>query len=286
MCGILGYLGKFDQEAFRSGLRCIAHRGPDDSGVFVDAASGVGLGHARLSIIDLSPLGHQPMADETGRVQLVFNGEIYNYRELRADLESKGHRFKGHSDTEVLLHLYLEQGAAMLPRLNGFEVAKRLRAGESTRSIPLLILSAKGESESRIKGLELGADDYLPKPFSPRELVLRIQSLLRRSAPPAIADDSSAGPFVLDRTTLKVTMEGKRLDLTSTEFKLLSLLIGKAGVIQSREDLLTEVWGYKSTVDTRTVDTHMRRLREKLADHSACLETVRGEGYRFIVPSA
>ena len=174
----------------------------------------------------------------------------------------------------------------MLPRLNGFEVAKRLRAGESTRSIPLLILSAKGESESRIKGLELGADDYLPKPFSPRELVLRIQSLLRRSTPPSVADDSSAGPFVLDRTTLKVTMDGKRLDLTSTEFKLLSLLIGKAGVIQSREDLLTEVWGYKSTVDTRTVDTHMRRLREKLADHSACLETVRGEGYRFIVPSA
>jgi len=174
----------------------------------------------------------------------------------------------------------------MLPRLNGFEVAKRLRAEESTRFIPLLILSAKGESESRIKGLELGADDYLPKPFSPRELVLRIQSLLRRSTPPSVADDSSAGPFVLDRTTLKVTMDGKRLDLTSTEFKLLSLLIGKAGVIQSREDLLTEVWGYKSTVDTRTVDTHMRRLREKLADHSACLETVRGEGYRFIVPSA
>lgn len=174
----------------------------------------------------------------------------------------------------------------MLPRLNGFEVAKRLRAEESTRSIPLLILSAKGESESRIKGLELGADDYLPKPFSPRELVLRIQSLLRRSAPPSVADDSSAGPFVLDRTTLKVTMDGQRLDLTSTEFKLLSLLIGKAGVIQSREDLLAEVWGYKSTVDTRTVDTHMRRLREKLSDHSACLETVRGEGYRFIVPSA
>jgi two-component system phosphate regulon response regulator PhoB len=174
----------------------------------------------------------------------------------------------------------------MLPRLNGFEVAKRLRSGESTRSIPLLILSAKGESESRIKGLELGADDYLCKPFSPRELVLRIQSLLRRSAPPAVADDTSAGPFVLDRTTLKVTMEGKRLDLTSTEFKLLSLLIGKAGVIQSREDLLTKVWGYKSTVDTRTVDTHMRRLREKLSDNSACIETVRGEGYRFIVPSA
>ena len=174
----------------------------------------------------------------------------------------------------------------MLPRLNGFEVAKRLRAGESTRSIPLLILSAKGESESRIKGLELGADDYLPKPFSPRELVLRIQALLRRSAAPTPADSSTAGPFVLDRTALKVTMEGHRLDLTSTEFKLLSMLIGRAGAIQSRDELLGEVWGYKSTVDTRTVDTHMRRLREKLGDHASCLETIRGEGYRFVVPAS
>lgn len=174
----------------------------------------------------------------------------------------------------------------MLPRLNGLEVAKRLRSQDRTRVTPLLILSAKGEPESRIKGLELGADDYLPKPFSPRELVLRIQALLRRSASAAIPESAAAGPFVLDRTALKVTMEGRRLDLTSTEFKLLSLLIGKAGAIQSREDLLGEVWGYKSTVDTRTVDTHMRRLREKLGDHSSCLETVRGEGYRFITPAS
>jgi len=174
----------------------------------------------------------------------------------------------------------------MLPRLNGLEVAKRLRAQDRTRSIPLLILSAKGEPESRIKGLELGADDYLPKPFSPRELVLRMQVLLRRSATPAVTESTAAGPFVLDRTALKVTLEGRRLDLTSTEFKLLSLLIGKAGVILSREDLLREVWGYKSTVDTRTVDTHMRRLREKLGDQSSCLETIRGEGYRFITPAS
>lgn len=174
----------------------------------------------------------------------------------------------------------------MLPRLNGLEVAKRLRAGESSRATPLLILSAKGEAESRIKGLEQGADDYLPKPFSPRELVLRIQALLRRSASPSASESSVAGPFALDRTALKVTLEGRRLDLTSTEFKLLSLLIGKAGVIQSREDLLNEVWGYRNTVDTRTVDTHMRRLREKLGDHAACLETIRGEGYRFITPAS
>jgi len=173
----------------------------------------------------------------------------------------------------------------MLPRLNGFEVAKKLKSDPTTESIPVLILSAKGESESRIKGLELGAEDYLPKPFSPRELVLRIKALLRRSASVPAAEKTMAGPFVLDRGALKVTLEGKRLDLTSTEFKLLSLLLGKEGAIQSREDLLQEVWGYSVTIDTRTVDTHMRRLREKLGEHSTHLETIRGEGYRFILPA-
>jgi two-component system phosphate regulon response regulator PhoB len=173
----------------------------------------------------------------------------------------------------------------MLPRLNGFEVAKKLRSDSRTAQIPLLILSAKGEAESRIKGLESGADDYLPKPFSPRELVLRIQGLLRRRQSATASEVLVAGAFLLDRAALKLTLDGRRLDLTSTEFKLLSLLLGKEGSIQSREDLLQEVWGYSSTVDTRTVDTHMRRLREKLGHHATCLETVRGEGYRFITPS-
>jgi len=119
MCGIIGYSGRFDQGALQQGIRAIGHRGPDDSGWFASDAAQVGLGHARLSIIDLSPLGHQPMEALGGAVQLVFNGEIYNYRELRQELESKGHTFRGHSDTEVILHLYLEEGARMLPRLNG-----------------------------------------------------------------------------------------------------------------------------------------------------------------------
>jgi two-component system phosphate regulon response regulator PhoB len=172
----------------------------------------------------------------------------------------------------------------MLPKLSGFEVTKRLRGDQRTAGIPILILSAKGETESRIKGLELGADDYLPKPFSPKELLLRVQALLRRKTAPS-PETADTGPFSLDRNSLKVTLDGQRIDLTSTEFKLLSLLIGKTGTIQSREDLLQEVWGYRNTVDTRTVDTHMRRLREKLGDHAACIETVRGEGYRFLPPA-
>ena len=171
----------------------------------------------------------------------------------------------------------------MLPRLNGFEVAKRMKGDPSTASIPLLILSAKGEPEHRIKGLELGADDYLPKPFSPKELLLRIKALLRRRQASVTEEVLVTGPFTVDRTSLKVTVEGRRLDLTSTEFKLLSLLIGKEGFIQSREELLQEVWGYRNSVDTRTVDTHMRRLREKLGEHAPHLETIRGEGYRFLV---
>jgi asparagine synthase (glutamine-hydrolysing) len=119
MCGILGFSGVFEHAALTSGLNQISHRGPDDSGIFIDAVAGIGLGHVRLAIQDLSPLGHQPMLSEDGAVVLVFNGEIYNFRELRSDLEAKGYSFRGHSDTEVLLNLYLAEGEAMLPRLNG-----------------------------------------------------------------------------------------------------------------------------------------------------------------------
>ncbi|MCX5652982.1 MAG: asparagine synthase (glutamine-hydrolyzing) [Planctomycetota bacterium] len=124
MCGIIGYSGRFEHGSLEGGIRAMSHRGPDDSGSYFNDGAGVGLGHARLSIIDLSPLGHQPMQALDGAVQLVFNGEIYNYRELRKELEAKGHTFRGHSDTEVILHLYLEEGEKMLSRLNGiFTVA-------------------------------------------------------------------------------------------------------------------------------------------------------------------
>ena len=119
MCGIIGCIGQFTKEHLASGLGAIRNRGPDDYGIWRDAVAKVGLGHARLSIIDLSPLGHQPMSSEATGVQLVFNGEIYNFRELRAQLEGMGHTFRGHSDTEVLLHMYLEHGAEMFSRLNG-----------------------------------------------------------------------------------------------------------------------------------------------------------------------
>jgi asparagine synthase (glutamine-hydrolysing) len=132
MCGILGFSGSFDPSVLRAGLDAIAHRGPDDSGQFFDDQAGVGLGHVRLSIIDLSPLGHQPMADAFGSSVIVFNGEIYNFRELRTQLEFEGYSFRGQSDTEVLLALYQAHGEAMLPLLNGIFAFAIYDRGEQT----------------------------------------------------------------------------------------------------------------------------------------------------------
>lgn len=169
----------------------------------------------------------------------------------------------------------------MLPEMRGEDVCRELKANPATAAIPVLMLTAKARPEERIAGLELGADDYLAKPFSPRELILRLQAVLRRLHAGAKADVLRVGPFELDRGAFEVRMDGTKLDLTSIEFKLLAMLMEKCGRCLSREDLLRDVWGYRNIIDTRTVDTHMRRLRSKLGDHIGLLQTIRGEGYRF-----
>jgi two-component system phosphate regulon response regulator PhoB len=169
----------------------------------------------------------------------------------------------------------------MLPEMPGEKVCKALKEDESTAAIPVVMLTAKGRTEDRITGLELGADDYVPKPFSPKELVLRVQALIRRMQTSQRSDVIEVDDFVVDKGSFEVRLAGERLDLTTTEFKLLALLIERRGRTQSRDTLLFDVWGYQNVIDTRTVDTHMRRLREKLGDHADRLETVRGEGYRF-----
>ena len=169
----------------------------------------------------------------------------------------------------------------MLPRMDGHSVCKALKKDPETELLPILMLTARGEPSERIHGLEIGADDYVTKPFSPRELVLRIQALLRRSRSQTHSEVLEVGNFHLDKSKFDIRLEGRRLDLTGTEFKLLAVLIERRGRTQSRETLLYDVWGYQNPIDTRTVDTHIRRLREKLGKHSAKLETVRGEGYRF-----
>jgi DNA-binding response OmpR family regulator len=169
----------------------------------------------------------------------------------------------------------------MLPGLDGYSVCKALKKDPDTEALPILMLTARGEPSERVHGLEIGADDYVTKPFSPRELVLRIQALLKRSRSKTPSEVVEVGRFHLDKNKFDVRLEGRRLNLTTTEFKLLALLIDRRGRTQSRETLLYDVWGYQNPIDTRTVDTHIRRLREKLGKESSRLETVRGEGYRF-----
>ena len=172
----------------------------------------------------------------------------------------------------------------MLPELSGFEVCKILRRDPQTASIPILMLTAKAAEIDRVLGLELGADDYVTKPFSPRELVLRVKGLLKRAQPtgPGSSSRFVLGGLMIDPDRHLVEFKGKRIDLTATEFSLLHILAQRRGRVQSREQLLRDVWEYDRAIDTRTVDTHMRRLREKLGKAADCLETVRGVGYRMM----
>ncbi|MDA0748245.1 MAG: response regulator transcription factor [bacterium] len=171
----------------------------------------------------------------------------------------------------------------MLPGIDGLEVCKVLKQHVETREVPILMLTARVEEVDRIVGLELGADDYMAKPFSARELVLRIRAILRRSkAPePEASDRLRIGGVTIDLAAHRVYINGEALDLTTTEFNLLVTLVERRGRVQSRENLLHSVWGYEYGGYGRTVDTHIRRLREKLGEESRMVETVRGVGYRF-----
>jgi phosphate regulon transcriptional regulator PhoB len=170
----------------------------------------------------------------------------------------------------------------MLPGMSGIDVCKVLKSESATKLIPIIMLTAKAEEVDRIVGLELGADDYITKPFSPRELVLRVKSVIRRTDSSGPIDHTlKIGDIQLDRARFEVLVKGKQLDFTATEFKLLALLMERRGRVQSRDTLLNDVWGYENLIDTRTVDTHIRRLREKLGKSADCIETVRGFGYRI-----
>jgi DNA-binding response OmpR family regulator len=171
----------------------------------------------------------------------------------------------------------------MIPEVDGLEVCKILRRDPQTAAIPIIMLTAKAAELDRVLGLELGANDYVTKPFSPRELVLRVKNLLQRSATPETKSDRiEVGEMVIDIPRHAVSIARKPIDLTATEFKLLTTLIERRGRVQSREKLLHDVWEYDNLIDTRTVDTHMRRLREKLGKAARFLDTVRGVGYRFV----
>lgn len=170
----------------------------------------------------------------------------------------------------------------MLPGMDGLELCRLLKRDAATSQIPMIMLTAKGDEMDRIVGLELGADDYIAKPFSPREVVLRVKAVLRRAQEPVVsAEELEAGQLRLDIPGHRLFIADEEVALTATEFRLLRLLMERAGRVLTREMLLTEGWGYAEDVDSRTVDTHVRRLRRKLGAEADRVETVIGVGYRF-----
>jgi len=169
----------------------------------------------------------------------------------------------------------------MLPVTDGFEVCRALKSNKMTANMPIIILSAKSLETDKVVGLELGADDYVTKPFSPRELLARIKAILRRGREPKLSDMIRKGDIVIDSTKLKVTVFGEEISLTLTEFKLLEFMAQRPGVVLSRDRILDAVSGDDVFVLDRTVDAHIKSLRQKLGDAKDYIETVRGAGYRF-----
>lgn len=169
----------------------------------------------------------------------------------------------------------------MLPGMDGMQIFRAMKENEMTRGIPAIFLTARGELDDRLEGLSLGADDYVTKPFSPKELVLRVRNVLSRANAGAAQLVVRGGPLVLDKNTLAATLNGAALDLTTAEFKLLAYLMERPGKVQDRYELQKVLFGYADTTQSRALDTHVKRLRQKLGDYAGCIGTERGVGYYF-----
>ena len=215
--------------------------------------------------------------DEKDLAELIaFNLEKEGYRPLlAADGISGLEKARANSPDLILLDL-------MLPGLPGTELCKILKSDGTTSAIPIIMLTAKGEEIDRVVGFEVGADDYMVKPFSTRELLLRVKAVLRRTMPEkSAARNISVGAITIDTERHLVNVAGEEVVLTTTEFKLLLNLAERLGRVQSRDLLLQNVWGYNYVGDTRTVDTHVTRLRTKLGEAGEMIKTVRGFGYKM-----
>ncbi|NBX01728.1 response regulator [bacterium] len=212
--------------------------------------------------------------DVTELLDYKFRQAGYSVRALNDPLRAIGLARDFRPDL-ILLDL-------MMPELTGIQLLRMIRSDALLQDTPVILLTAKGETVDKVRGLETGADDYVTKPFDARELLLRVQSLLRRAKSAAAKPSTrlAAGDLLLDIERHQVTSSGKEIDLTATEFKLLRLLLERKGRVQTREELLADVWNYSPDLETRTVDTHVRRLREKLGASGEVIETIRGVGYR------
>ncbi|PKN56127.1 MAG: DNA-binding response regulator [Deltaproteobacteria bacterium HGW-Deltaproteobacteria-14] len=208
---------------------------------------------------------------------MAYNLEREGFETVTATLGHEGIELALAAPTPDLILLDL-----MLPDMPGTEVCRQIRADARTRKIPLIMVTAKSDEIDRVVGFEVGADDYVVKPFSVRELLLRIRAVLRRAQPVALKEDTlSLGRLRIDIPGHKVWVEEEPVRLTALEFKLLQTFVERKGRVQTRESLLSDVWGMEADITTRTVDTHVKRLRDKLGAAGTYIETIRGVGYRL-----
>ena len=219
----------------------------------------------RILIVD----DEQDIADLVG-----FNLQRAGYEVLKAHDGISGTEMAMRERPDLIIR------DLMLPGRDGYGGFRELRRDSRTVDIPVIMLTARAQTEDRIQGLQAGADDYLSKPFSPKELLLRVQAILKRVDSPPASTDMSHGPFRFDKNAVKCYIDNEPAELTSTEFKLLLFLCERPGRPQDRNDLLRTIWGYSDAAHSRTLDTHMKRLRQKLGPHGSWIETIRGVGYQ------
>jgi DNA-binding response OmpR family regulator len=206
---------------------------------------------------------------------------------LKVSLEKAGFRFEGFQDAEDLYRYLARERPGlllldlMLPGTDGLEICRHIRRTEGLSGIPIIMLTAKGDESDKVVGLELGADDYVTKPFSVKELVARIHAVLRRPAEGEAGQRIAVGMLVIDTEKFEVTADGKRIELTATEFKILQLLASRPGRVFSRDQILDHLWGTEKAVVDRTIDVHIRNLREKLGPAASLIKNIRGVGYKL-----
>ena len=233
----------------------------------------------------------KPNATKIYRI-LVVDDEPDVTELLKYKLEQEGYQCEVLNDPLVFISLardfqpHLIILDIMMPELNGLQLCRIARADPALQDVPIIFLTARGETEDRIKGLESGAEDYISKPFNTKELMLRIGKVLSRGKPQRFTDvlptRVQIGGVVIDEELHQLLVDEEPVVLTATEFRLLKLLMERKGRVQSRENLLVNVWNYDTDIETRTVDTHVRRVREKLGPYAGMIETVRGVGYRAV----
>lgn len=206
---------------------------------------------------------------------------------LKVNLQKAGYRFEGFQEADGLFRYLAREKPSlilldlMLPDTDGLEICRQIRRSEELGGIPVIMLTAKGDESDKVVGLELGADDYVTKPFSVKELVARIHAVLRRPAGGEAGQRIVVGPLVIDLDKFEVTAGGAKVDLTTTEFKILQLLATRKGRVFSRDQILDFLWGSEKAVIDRTVDVHIRNLREKLGEAASLVKNIRGVGYKL-----